>query len=703
MESIYKSYTPEEFQEHFSNFLVDSWSYSKVTGFSRNEKAFEMQHIFGLYARSSASTVAGNAYHHALQYYFDQKNLGNTIDLVELELSAFAYIDDIEANRWKIQKTTPTIEACQKAATATVATLLRNFVSEKGVYEDEIDQILAVEIRCEEFLTVNGVDVPLPCHAKIDLVVKTIRGTIAIIDHKSKKSFTSEEEIGLKIGVQAITYVLCYEAMTGDQVDEVWFIENKYSQNKDKSAQLNKFPVIINDNTRKLYEALLYEPLKRMVEAVTNPDYVYLINDSDTLVDMAELYDFWARTMICEVEDFNVLETKKDLVAKRLKKIRDSSLEVISPVVIKKFKENAEKFIQYDLSSKNMTQEEKIEHVLRSFSVIAKVAHTFEGYSSNTYLLEVSAGVKVSSISSYKLDIANALNVSTVRISNEMVIYEGKSYLSVEFAKKREKNLLFNLEDLHDYKIPIGKDNFNNTIVWDMDNQSTPHMLVCGGTGSGKSVFLNSTIAYALEAGVEEVYIMDPKYEFKSLHDERRIFVYNDIIEIEEQMSSLVKEMEQMIREGRTKRIMVIFDEFADAIENSRKGNQLDIKEMVQVGNYAPKKGLFGLMMPGEPKMKLQTTGTLKSLEENMRILLQKGRSIGFRIIAAMQRASVKVITGDAKVNMPIQVCFRVSKAVDSKVVLDEAGAEGLAGAGDGLIKSPQYNDIIRFQAYYKS
>jgi DNA segregation ATPase FtsK/SpoIIIE, S-DNA-T family len=690
MESIYKSYSPEEFQEHFSNFLVDSWSYSKVTGFSRNEKAFEMQHIFGLYARSSASTHAGNAYHHALQYYFEQKKLGKVIDLIELELSAFAYIDSIDANKWKIQKTTPTIEACHKTATTTVTTLLKNFVTEKGVYEDEISEILAVEVRCEEFLTVNGVDIPLPCHAKIDLIVRTTRGTNAVIDHKSKKSFTSEEEIGLKIGIQAITYVLCYESMTGDHVDEVWFVENKYSQNKDKSPQLYKFPVIIQDNTRKLYEALLYEPLKRMVEAVTNPDYVYLINDSDNLVDMAELYDFWARTMICEVEDFNVDATKKELVSKRLKKIRDSSLDVVTPAIIKQFKQNADKYIQYDLSNKNMSQEEKIEHVLRSFSIIAKVAHTFEGYSSNTYLLEVSAGVKVSSIYAYKLDIANALNVPTVRFSREMVIHEGKSYLSVEFAKKREKDLLFNPEDLQDYKIPIGKDNFGNTIVWDLDNHSTPHALICGATGSGKSVCVKSIIEYAKLAGVRNVFILDPKYEFtKSVAP--GVDVVNDISEIEETMKRMVEIMEELVRKGQHEKTLIVFDEFADAVANARSGADLKVYSHVVTGMYAS----------GLPKTARQHVDTEASLEENLRKLLQKGRSCGIRIVAATQRASVKVITGDAKVNFPVQICFRVPKATDSQVVIDEPGAEGLSGMGDGLIKSPQYNDIIRFQAYY--
>jgi S-DNA-T family DNA segregation ATPase FtsK/SpoIIIE len=91
-----------------------------------------------------------------------------------------------------------------------------------------------------------------------------------------------------------------------------------------------------------------------------------------------------------------------------------------------------------------------------------------------------------------------------------------------------------------------------------------------------------------------------------------------------------------------------------------------------------------------------------KSLEENLRILLQKGRSSGFRIMAATQRASVKVITGDSKVNFPVQICFRVPKEQDSRVVLDEPGAESLAGMGDGLIKSPEYRDIVRFQAFYK-
>lgn len=672
MESIYKSYTPDQYQELFSNFLISSWSYSKVTTFARHEKAFEMQYIYGLYSRNSATTIAGKAYHKALEYYFAQKKLGKTIDLPELEASAFALIDETPANAWKIQKTSPTVEACVQKATDTVVKLLRNFYTEKGVYEDDIEEIIDVEVYFDEFVTVNGVDIPLPCHGVIDLVVRTKEGKIAVVDHKSKQAFTDEKEVALSIGTQAITYVLAYESKTSQQVHEVWFVENKHSQNKDKGPQLNKFPVVIDDNTRRLYEALLYEPLKRMIEAVSNPDYCYLINESDNFVDMSEMYDFWARTMIAEftVDDFNIEDAKKELVAKRIKKIRDSSASAAAiPAVIKQFKEKASQFIQYDLSTTDMTTEQKIEHVLRSFGVIVKVAHKFEGYSSNTYLLEVSAGVKVSSIFNYKLDIANQLNVPTVRISREMKVHDGKAYLAIEVEKTRSGILAFNKADRQGLKIPLGKDNFGNVIYWDLGNHSTPHAMVCGQTGSGKSVCLTNIIDFAHDV-IDNIVILDPKYSNDFTRFRKQgILVQNDIEEIEATMAKLVVHMNDLIKKGREEYTLVVLDEFADAIANSRKGKAL----------------------MGE-----------KSLEENLRILVQKGRSCGMRVIAGTQRASTKVITGDAKANFSVQICFRLQKEVDSRVVLDEPGAEALTGKGDGLLKSPEYNDIVRFQAYYK-
>jgi len=690
--SIYKSYDYDHLQELFSNYLISNWSFSKVNSFARNEKFFEMVSIFGLYGKDSASSIAGNAYHTALQYYFAQKKEGKTIDIVELEAAAFQYIESVSANKWKLQKTTPTVAECVQKATKTATALLRNFQKEKSVYEEDIAEILDVEIEIEEFLTVNGVDIPLPCRMKLDLVVKTKTGKVAIVDHKSKAVFSPDEELALGIGPQAITYVLGYEARDGVKVDEVWFVENKYSQNKDGKPQLNKFDVQIDDDTRRLYESLLYEPLRRMLSAVSDPDYVYLINPSDNFVSQAELYDFWCRTQIQEVEDFNVEETKKELVAKRLKKIRDASVNIITPQVIKKFKENASQFIQYDLSNTNMTKEEKIEHVLRTFGKIVKVAHTFDGYSSNTYLLEVSAGVKATSIHAYRLDIANALDVPNVRISSNLVVYEGKSYLAVEIAKKRDKTLFFDESEQKGWKIPLGKDNMDRTVYWDLDNHSTPHSLVCGSTGSGKSVLIRTVIEYAKIAGVSDIIILDPKYEFVG-YTGKGVQVVNEILDIEEKMKDIVDDMNHRVKHNMTTRkTLIIFDEFADAIDRARKGKELDVYEMAHSGFYAT----------GVPKMAKTLVGRNKSLEENMKIILQKGRSTGFRILGALQRASTKIINGDAKANFSVLVCFKMPKEVDSRVVLDEAGAESLAGFGDGLIKSPEYPETVRFQAFYK-
>ena len=554
-----------------------------------------------------------------------------------------------------------------------------------------MEKVIAVEARYEEWLTVNGVDIPLPCHAIIDLVLRLKDGRTVIVDHKGKGAYSDGKEVALVHGKQAVTYVLAFEKATGIQVDEVWFIENKYTSNKDNTPQLRKFVIAMDPDSRRLYEAMLYEPLRRMIEATSDPDYIYTVNDSDNLSDKAELYAFWAKTMIAEVDDFNIPDDKKELIKKRQRKIKDASLAMISPKVITDFRKEAASFITYDLSMSDMSNSEKIVHVLRTFGMTTNVAYAIQGYSSDTYLLEVSAGVKIDKIYGFRRNIANALNVSGVRISNNLIVYDGKSYLSIEAGHKRTRDLLWDGKYLDGMKIPVGIDNYGRTVVWDLDNHATPHMLICGATGSGKSVSIISTIAYAQQAGIRDIVVMDPKYEFTGMFDGVRVI--NEIRDIERAMKDLVDEMGRRARSGGRDKILVVFDEFADAVSAARSGKELDIREEVIDGYYAS----------GAPKKRMVVTGREKSLEENLKILLQKGRSLGFRIIAATQRASTNVITGDAKVNFPVQVCFRVPKAIDSKVVLDEEGAESLQGKGDGLMRSPEYEDLVRFQGFYKA
>lgn len=664
----YSKFTPEQMNEHLSFYLLDSWSYSKVACFARNEKAFEKEYIYCERGQRSASSIAGNAYHKALEFFFSKVRGGyEQPSIIELQQVAYAYIDEVPSYELKLQKTTPTVEKVREKAVKDVTSGLQNFYSEMSVYMDDIAEVLGVEERIEQWLVINGVDVPLPCHSELDLIARLKDGRVSIIDHKMKSAYSDEKEVALVHGKQAICYVLQYEAKYPEiHVDEVRFIENKISANKDKSPQLKRFALEMDTDSRRLYEALLYEPLRRMLEAVSNPDYIYTINDADNLSDKAELYEFWTRTLIAEVDDFNIPEGKKSLIAQRQRKIKDSSLASIDPRIITSFRKNAASFITFDYSMTDMTNSERIEHSLRTFGQIVKVAHEIKGFSSDTFLLECGAGVKIDNIRRYNLEMASALCVPNVRIGQTLVQHEGRAYLPVEVNKKQEEALLWDASFLQDRKIPIGLDNFRNIIYWNLDNMSTPHMLICGATGSGKSVSIRSTIEYAKAAGIGNILMFDPKYEFC---DVEGVTCFNEIEEIEQKMAELVEDMNTRVRtKQKGPMTMVIIDEFADAIAQARSGKALN----------------------GE-----------KSLEENLRILAQKGRSVGFRIVAATQRASTKIITGDTKVNFPVQVCFRVPKAVDSNVVIDEDGAETLAGHGDGLMKSPEYLNTVRFQGFY--
>jgi len=706
--SKFDSYSKEQLEEHFSNFLINSWSYSAVSTFARNEKAFERSYIYCEEGRRSASSIAGNAYHEALAHFFKTlRDEGRQPDLIELQEVAFGYIDDVDANTWQIQKTCPTVEDCISKADKIVSACIQAFLKEKDIYLADLDKVLCVEEKWDEWLTVNGVDIPLPCHFLIDVAFRLKDGRTVIVDHKSKGQYTDEAEVALTHGKQGITYVLGFEKHTGVKVDEVWFMESKYSANKDGSPQIRKHTIIMDTDSRRLYEAMLYEPLRRMIQAVNDPDYIYTINDADTLSDKAELYAFWTRTMIAEIDDFpRIPEGRKELIAKRIRKVRDASVANVSPKVITSFREKAASFIPYDYTNSNMTNSEKIEHVLRTFGKPVQVYKEIDGFSSNTYLVQVSAGVRTGDIKKYALDIANALDVASVRVAQDLEVYEGKSYLAIEVNKTRDKDLVWDAGLLEGRRLPIGMDNYGRTIVWDLDNHATPHVLDCGATGSGKSVLIRSTIAYAKLARINDIVVLDPKNEFGDLNGDG-IEVYADIMGIEKRMKALVGEMEERVRSGQAGPItMVVFDEFADAIAQSRKGKDLDVYEENMVPTAAGMKMLLaGIDIDSVPKkVEKVKVGTDKSLAENFQMLLQKGRSAGFRVIAATQRASVNVMSGDTKVNFPVQICFRVPKATDSRVVLDEDGAETLTGKGDGLMKSPEYLDrLVRFQGFYHS
>lgn len=699
----YAQLTHEQLEEHFSNYLIDSWSYSAVSCFARNEKAFEMQYIFRERDRSGISSVVGSAYHAALKEFFIALQNGTWMSSVDITKAAYAYLDTVKD--WKFTKDYYCTDVCIAEATRRLNALLSNFATETEIYTKDIAKVLSVEVKEDAWVTINGVDIPLPLHAVTDLVVELTDGRVVIIDHKSKTAYTAEDEVALVHGQQAITYVNQWETLHPDMpISEVWFIENKSTRNSDKSNQLRKHIIVMGEDERRLYEAILYEPLRRMMEAVSNPDYIYLINKDDNLVDKAALYDFWARTQISEIEDFEFLPAaKKDLLAKRQRKIKDSSIAAISPTIITKFREHASHFIMFDYKNSNMTPEEKIQHCLRSFNISVEAAYHIDGYSCEIYLLRKAPGVEMMSIFRHQLDIAYALDVEYLRIvANQK--YKDETFVSLEIPKVNTTVLPWKPEYVDGMRIPLGRTNFDEIVYWNLDNQSTPHALICGSTGSGKSVEVRCILHGAIAAGVKDITILDPKFEFTGKVPEG-VTVINKIYDIEVALKQMVADMNERTERGTSRLSLVIFDEFADAAMQARSGKELDVYEIEKEPTAASLKMLMaGLISNEEVKYKENKVlvGHDKSLMENFQMLLQKGRSAGFRFVAATQRADVKTIPGTIKANLPIQICFRLPKGLDSKVVLDSEGAEALSGNGDGLLNSPDYkNQLVRFQGFF--
>jgi energy-coupling factor transporter ATP-binding protein EcfA2 len=636
----------------------------------------------------SVSAITGICYDFAVQEFFKHWSDGIEITLDQMISVGISKAEELPATSFKTGAKTPTVDAVLQEVSKKIAFTCRSFQEEKATYLDNIKKVLYIDELFECNVSLNGVNIPLPLHFRPDLVYENHQGELCVLDHKAVYKYTDKHEFTYKYGMQAITYMIGLEAVLDRVVSEFHFFENKTTQNKTGAnkdrAQIQRIPVPVDQENRRLYELMLYEGVKDVLTSAQDPDKVYLYNPHDQFLgpeEKGELIDFWISWQTQEVETINpeLSDERKKLLSKRRRKIADANLSNINPEVIKKFKREASSFINY-MDMTDLSNKEKIETRLRTLGLPVNVEHVIEGHSCETYLATLSYGRKISDIFKYKLDIANALDQESVRIGETLTRYKGKSFVRIEVNKDATKRTPIKVTREHCEhvgKMPLGIDNFGNVIYWDLNNQSTPHMLVCGATGSGKSVLLLTILNAAIQQGIENIFILDPKFEFSEFAA-RNISVINEVNLIEIAMSGLVEAMNERIRSGEDNgKILVIFDEFADAISNSKKGRELNI--------YGPDGKIIARK---------------KSLEENFRLLLQKSRSAGFRVVAATQRASAKVINGDTKVNMPIQVCFRVPKDVDSKVVIDEPGAASLGGLGDGLIRSPEYSETVRFQGF---
>lgn len=699
--SQYSQLPPDEIEELLSNYLISHWSISAVRSFIRNEKDFEKSYIFKDISRlKGLSSIIGTVYHKTLMEEFLRLKAGDPMGYDAMAMLAHDELEKIGADEYKVTDNKPLVEM-QNEALEKSNYLITNFLSEIDSYTKEIKDILFVEEPILEFVTIEGVDIPIPLKAIPDVVYINMNDELCILDHKSKKAYTQETDVVLQCSLQSTAYALGvaeklkrpeYKKLLAlypkikDGVKYFRYYENKYTKNRDGSRQIRCIDIQI-DETKKMYEAILFEGVWRMLKAVQDPDYVYLMNPDDHFPDGGELVDFWVKTRIEGIEGFPNLDAKqKKLLSMRKKDVRSASLARIPKAVIKAFKEQAG-FVSFN--SKDMadlTLEERIEHRLKCLNFNTKVVHKIKGYSCDTYLLEVGAGMKIGTIFGYRMDIANAMGVADIRINKNLVQYGESSYIAIEVNTKDRSTLEMKASDCpaDDLLIPLGKDNFGNTISWDLGNDSTPHILISGATGSGKSIVLKTIIQTAMHKGIE-VSIIDPKRDkhFKNI----QTYKVSDIKDIEVFLEKKVAEMDAIYKKGGFKsRQIIIFDEANDCFTRQTR----ERKVMATVGEY----------VDGTPKKALRRDENFRTLEDNTMLLAQKARSAGIHLVLASQRFSVKVLNGDAKANFPARLCLTVTSAVDSKVALDEEGAEKLNGRGDALFKDPTMPEPKRIQTF---
>ena len=338
-----------------------------------------------------------------------------------------------------------------------------------------------------------------------------------------------------------------------------------------------------------------------------------------------------------------------------------------------------------------------LEQVLSSFNIDAKVTNVVRGPAVTQYELSMPYGTSVKKVLSYDSDIAAALmSRGGVRIEAPI---PGKNAVGVEVAN--DKRSTVGLREMLESKefqnstvnlpIIVGKGISGEVVV-----KSLPklvHMLVAGSTGSGKSIFLHSVIlSLMFKCSPKQVrFIMiDPKrVEFTNYSGMPHMMLPNAICECDKAINALgwaVKEMERRFKKLQKYQVQNIQDFNHSKVVTETHEEEPMAYLVIVIDELAD------LMMVGK-----------KEVEEKIARLAQLGRASGIHMIIATQRPSADIITGTIKNNLPTRVAFSLGSYIDSRVILDETGAEKLLGAGDMLLSAQDSNATIRLQGGFMS
>jgi DNA segregation ATPase FtsK/SpoIIIE-like protein len=333
-----------------------------------------------------------------------------------------------------------------------------------------------------------------------------------------------------------------------------------------------------------------------------------------------------------------------------------------------------------------------IEETLESFGIRAKVVDVLIGPSVTQYALDLPLGIKVAKIVNLSKDLAMSLAIPANSIRLETPI-PGTSFVGIEVPNE-ERETVYLKEAMADLKehytkliLPaaVGKDIHGNMIVIDL--QKMPHILVAGATGSGKSILTNGFIVSLLMTKTpdEVKFIMvDPKQVELSDYNGIAHLLTPVITDMDKVLNALkwaIAEMESRY---------TLFRE--SHVKNCEAYNAL-------MGYHALP---YIVIVIDEMADMMMSTNRVETESAIVR-LAQKARATGIHLVLATQRPSVDVITGLIKANIPGRIGMSVTTNIDSRVILDQIGAESLLGKGDMLFKDPAKNKPFRIQGIWVS
>lgn len=346
-----------------------------------------------------------------------------------------------------------------------------------------------------------------------------------------------------------------------------------------------------------------------------------------------------------------------------------------------------------------------LEQALREFNIDAQVVEIDTGPVITMYEISLAPGVKVSAISALTNDIQRALKAETIRI---VAPIPGKNTVGIEVPNEQKEKVrmkeLMQLapEKMNSMAIPLflGKDASGEPLIADL--AAMPHCLIAGTTGSGKSVCINTiimSIMYLQRPDIVKLILVDPKVvEMAPFKDIPHLMcpVINDSGRATSVLEWACTKMDER------------YEVLAEAGVRNLKGyNSLTPEELNEKFQPStpeeeariPKKLPYIIIIVDELADLMMTSG--KEVESHIVRLAQKARAVGIHLVLATQRPQATVVTGLIKANMPSKIAFRVSSKMDSRIVLDQNGAEVLLGQGDMLYMPPGASKPVRSQGTY--